>query len=286
MKRLLRWTLISLATAGVVFVAGSWLFAVRLTGPRQCDIGPPPERFPHPIEPVTFTASDDETLSGWFVPAASKKGVVLLHGYTGTRKQMLPRAHVLRDQGYNVLLYDARACGESSGDRVSFGYHERHDLIAAVKLLRERGCTDISCLGVSQGGATILFAADDLPDLKCVICESVYDEMANAVDRRLRHYTLMPGWVGASLLVPFAERNIDLPIDAVKPIDHIGKVRCPILVISGECDDKTWPEDTRHLFDAAPEPKQLWMVPDARHQDLFQFPGYQDRMIEFLRHYL
>src|SRR5437773_8376842 len=46
----------------------------------------------------------------------------------------------------------------------------------------------IACLGVSQGGATILFAAAELANVKCVICESVYDEMIHAVDRRMRHY--------------------------------------------------------------------------------------------------
>ena len=286
MKRLLRWTLITVAGAVLLFVAGSWLLALRLTGPRQCGIGPPPSDFTYPIEAVTFNSTDGETLSGWFVPADSKKGIVLLHGYTGTRKQMVRRARFLREQGYNVLLYDARACGESTGDRVSFGYYERHDLIAAVKLLRERGCTDLACLGASQGGATILFAADELPDLKCVICESVYDEMSHAVDRRLQHYTLLPGWIGASLLVPFAERNIGLEIDEVKPIDYIGKLRCPIFVISGERDDKTWPEDTRRLFDAAREPKELWMIPDAQHQDLFRFPGYQEKTLGFLKQHL
>ena len=142
---------------------------------------------------------------------------MLLHGYGGTRSQMLPRARFCRDMGFTVLLYDARACGESTGDHISFGYSERHDLIAAVNVLKECGCKDIACLGVSQGGATILFAADDLPELTCVICESVYDEMEHAVDRRLRHYTMLPGWLGASLLVPFAERRIGLSIDDVKP---------------------------------------------------------------------
>jgi len=139
---------------------------------------------------------------------------------------------------------------------------------------------------VSQGGATILLAADDLPDLKCAICESVYDEMDHAVDRRLRHYTGLPGWLGASLMVPFAEQRIGLSIDAVKPVEHIGKLRCPVLIISGAHDDKTWPEDTQRLFDAARAPKELWMIPDARHEDLFRFPGYEEKTRDFLKRYL
>jgi uncharacterized protein len=286
LKRLLRWTLIIVTTVAILFVAGSWIFAIRLTRARQETVGAPPSDFPYPIQPITFTSSDDETLSGWFVPANGSKGIVLLHGYTGTRKQMIPRARFFRDMGYNVLLYDARACGESSGEHVTFGYRERHDVIAAVKLLQERGCTDIACLGVSQGGATILFAAGELPDLKCVVCESVYDEMSNAVDRRLRRFTGTPGWLGGCLLVPFAESNIDLSIDEVKPIDHIGKLKCPVFVISGELDDRTWADDTRRLFDAAQEPKQLWMLPDARHQDLFHFRGYEQKVGEFVKQHL
>jgi pimeloyl-ACP methyl ester carboxylesterase len=173
MKRLLRWTMLVLLAAAVAFVGGSWHLAYRLTGPHPQVVGAPPSDFTYSIEPITFTSSDQETLSGWIVPAnKSDKGIVLLHGYTGNRQNMLSRAHFLRDQGFTALLYDARACGESTGDCITFGYRERHDLIAAVNLLKARGCKEIACLGVSQGGATILFAADDLPDLKCVIAKA------------------------------------------------------------------------------------------------------------------
>src|SRR5262249_20269309 len=153
--------------------------------------------------------------------------------------QMLPRATYLHKHGYTVLLYDARACGESTGDAITFGYRERHDLIAAICFLNQRGYTDIACLGVSQGGATILFAADELPGIKCAICESVYDEMTHAVDHRIRHYTGVPGPIGGCLMVPFAEQRLGLSIDDVKPIDYIGKLQCPIFIISGTRDDKT-----------------------------------------------
>jgi uncharacterized protein len=284
MKRLLRWSLLALAMIGVLYVGVSWHLANHLTGPHPHVVGPPPSRFPYPIEEVSFTTSDDHTLAGWLISAdKSNKGIVLLHGYTGNRQNMLPRAHFLRDQGFTALVYDARACGESTGDCITFGYRERHDLIAAVKLLQARGCKEIACLGVSQGGATILFAAEDLPGLKCVICESVYDEMEHAVDCRMRHKTGLPGWIGASLLVPFAERRIGLSIGDIKPVDHIGKLRCPVFILSGERDDKARPEDTQRLFDAAREPKELWMVPDASHEDLCRFPGYQEKIGDFLK---
>lgn len=284
MKRILRWTILIAALVCALFVSGSWLSAQRLTRARPSLIGAAPDSFPFPVESVTFSTSDQQTLSGWLVPAKDpKRAIVLLHGYTGNRKHMLPRARYFRELGYTVLLYDARACGESTGDTITFGYRERHDLIAAVKLLKDRGCEQIACLGVSQGGATILFAAEDLRDVKCVICESVYDEMSNAVDRRMRRFTLLPGSIGACLMVPFAEHRLELGIDDVKPIDYIGKLPCPVFIISGERDDRTWPEDTQRLFEAAREPKELWMIPEARHQDLFQFAGYEDRVQAFMQ---
>jgi uncharacterized protein len=287
MKRLLRWLLLLSLLAALLFIAGSWVYAERLTRARPSVVGDPPADFPFAIENVTFTSSDQETLAGWLVPAPkSERAIVLLHGYSGNRKQMLPRARFFREKGYTALLYDARACGESSGDHVSFGYRERHDLIAAVKFLESRGCKDIACLGMSQGGATILFAAEELPGVKCVICESVYDEMAHAVDRRMRRYTGIPGCIGACLLVPFAEQRIGLAIDDVRPVDHIGKLTCPVFIISGKMDDRTWPEDTQRLFAAANEPKELWMLPDAGHEDLFRYEGYFDKVAAFLKQHL
>lgn len=287
MKRTLRWLALIVVLAASLFVGVSWIYAQRLTRARPSDIGMPPADFPYPVEDVAFTTSDDHHLSGWLVPSQDRRrAIVLLHGFGGNRKQMLPRARFFREQGYTALLYDARACGQSTGDAITFGYRERHDLIAAVKLLKDRGCQGIACLGVSQGGATILFAADELRDVKCVICESVYDDMTHAVDRRLRRYTGVPGSLGACLLVPFAEHRLDLSIDDVKPIDHIGKLPCPIFIISGDRDDRTYPEDTLRLFDAAREPKELWMIPSANHEDLFRFQSYDDKVGAFLRRHL
>jgi uncharacterized protein len=266
------------------FVCVSWIYAQRLTRARPCAIGAAPKSFPYACENITLTTSDQQTLSGWFVPGEEGKGaIILLHGYTGNRLQMADRALFFRKQGYGVLLYDARACGESTGEVVTFGYRERHDLLAAVRFLKKRGIDKIACLGISQGGATILYAAEDLDDVKCVICESAYDDMAHAVDRRMRHYTGMPGWIGASAMVPFAEQRLGLTMDEMKPSDHIGALKCPVLIISGDQDDRTWPEDTQRLFEAAHEPRELWMIAGARHEDLFRYLGYEEKVLSFVK---
>ncbi len=271
----------------ITFVAGSWLSARHLTSAKPQKVGAPPADFPYPIESAAFKTRDNETIQGWLVPTDSNApAIVLLHGYRGTRRQMIQRAKLFRSLGYAVLLYDARACGESTGEAITFGLRERADLVAAVDLLRKRGHERIACLGVSQGGATILYAADELGDLRCVVCESVYDDMTNAFDRRSRRLSRSPGWLTGVLVVPFAESRLDVSIDELSPVDHISKVRCPLFVISGDADDRAWPIDTERLFEAAREPKELWMIAGAKHEDLFRFPDYERRVIEFVQRHM
>ncbi len=215
----------------------------------------------------------------------TERAIVLLHGFGGDRRSMLPRAEFFRRQGFNVLLYDARASGESSGAVRTMGYQEARDMDGALSFLRSKGMRRIACLGVSQGGATVLLAADNLEDVRCVVCESVYDTLAHAVDRRFRHYLGIPGWLGGCLIIPIAEYRTGVNFDLVQPAGHIGKLCCPVFLVSGDQDTKTWPEDTRRLFEAAREPKELWMVPGAGHGDLFG-PEYKVRVLAFLRKHL
>ena len=274
----------------VLFVAGSWYFAYRLTKPHQHSIGNPPADFSFPIESITLNSNDGRTVCGWLVPADDReRAIILLHGYTGDRTTMLARAKFFREQGYTVLLYDACACGESAGECITFGYHESHDLLSALEFLRRRDYQRIACLGVSQGGATILFAGrfpQHFGHVRCVICESVYDELEHAVDRRFRRYFGIPGRPACCLLVPFAEWRTGIAIDEVKPVAHVGKLQCPVLLISGDQDNRVYVEDTQALFAAAQEPKELWLIPGAGHHDLFRCEGYELKVTAFLERHM
>jgi uncharacterized protein len=71
---------------------------------------------------------------------------------------------------------------------------------------------------------------------------------------------------------------------ALRPIDRISQVRCPVFVISGAEDQHTTPAQIRALFAKAPDPKRLWLVPGAAHVDLDRFAGaeYERRVLGFL----
>ena len=114
-KRWVRRLLISTAVFAVLFVAASWHFACHLTGPRHRTIGPPPSDYSFTVEDVSWTTADAHTIEGWFIPGTdSERAIVLLHGFAGDRRSMLPRAKAFRAAGYAVLAYECAPAGKAA----------------------------------------------------------------------------------------------------------------------------------------------------------------------------
>lgn len=62
-------------------------------------------------------------------------------------------------------------------------------------------------------------------------------------------------------------------------------VRLPVLVIHGEQDDVIPVELVRHVFNAAPDPNTLYLVPGAGHNDCYVVGGqaYLSRIASFAK---
>lgn len=111
------------------------------------------------------------------------------------------------------------------------------------------------------------------PPLKvdAMVLEMVYPTVTQAVTDRL---TMRLGsW--ARILSPLItwqlRPRLGITADDLRPIDHVGQITAPKLFIAGAEDRHTTIEESRQLFSAAVEPKQLWVVIGARHQDLHSF---------------
>jgi pimeloyl-ACP methyl ester carboxylesterase len=282
LKRSLIWLLI----AFTAYAAASAFFAWQLTSPARRLAGEVPADFPT-TETVTFPARDGIALTGWFVPCNNAAvAVVLLHGNGGSRRQLMARVRLFHDAGFAVLLYDARGHGLSEGDKVSAGFLETADLLGAFDFLSTKKFHEFGCLGASQGGATILLAAEKLPpSVHWAIIESTYPTIRDALDRRFRKDLHLPGWLGGALLMPFAELRLGVDIDDIAPIKHIKNLRCPVFILGGTNDQHTLRQSTQALFDAAQSPKELWLVPGAAHVDLYGYAQqeYAKRILAFVK---
>lgn len=291
-QRLLRAFAFAFLFGAVVFAAISFYFARRFTSPVPRPVAHFRDVLPATTESIRFPARDGVSLSGWFVPAppasspSPARAAILLHGHGSTRRQTLARAALFHREGYAVLLYDARGHGESGGDRVSIGWFETRDLLGALDYARSRGASEIGLLGISQGAATIALAARELsPEVRWVVLESMYPTLRDAVDRRFRRTLGLPGWLGALLMVPFAELRLGVSIDAIAPLDHISSLNRPVFILHGDRDTHTLPASAEILFSRAITPKSLWIVPGAAHNDLYGAAktDYENRLLAFIR---
>ncbi len=272
MKRLV----LLLAALAVVAVCGSVLVVgLLLAHPAQTRIGSPPPELG--AETVEFRSSSGATLHGWLAPGRPGGGVVvLMHGVRGNRLAMVRRAQVLKQNGFGVLLFDFQAHGESVGRQITFGYLEGRDAASAVAYARQRMPGErVGALGVSLGGAATLLDDKPLP-VDALILESVYPDIGSALTDRIRvHLGKLPGGFIAEVLTPLFE-IIMAPIIGVspaelRPIDRIGEVTAPLLLMSGTNDDHTTIGEARALFERARAPKEFWAVQGAGHVDLEYF---------------
>lgn len=267
-------------------VAGlSWAAGEVLTRPVRQALGAPPAALA--AETVALRDPLGRRIAGWFVPGRAGGGaVLLLHGVRGNRLQMLARARWLQREGMACLLVDLPAHGESEGERIGFGRHEAPAVQAALAWLRQRLPAErIGALGVSLGGASLLFA-ERRPELDALVLESVYPTIDEAVRDRL---AMRLGPLAGELLAPLLLAQIPLRLgfsaQALRPVAAIADARAPLLVASGTQDRHTpWPQ-TQRLFAAAREPKSLWPVPGAAHVDLHAFDpaAYEARVGAWLK---
>ena len=134
-------------------------------------VGSPPSA---DYQTVSFTASDDVDLEGWYRPSQNGASVLMLSGGGSNRRSTLRHARMLVRHGYGVLLYDPRGSGHSEGTINSYGWGWEKDAAAALDFLAQRDDVDpgrVGVLGLSTGGDIAIDIAARRDDVKAVVAD-------------------------------------------------------------------------------------------------------------------
>ncbi len=251
--------------------------------PVHKKIGPPPPELK--AENITIS-SGEKRIKGWLLRSERKDGIIILmHGVRANRTAMTERAKFLYKNGYSVLLFDFQAHGESSGEYITFGYLESEDARAAVSFAkRQFPLQPVAVIGQSLGGASCLIG--DYPiEVDALILESVYPTIEEAVANRLELYTGKISRFFTPMLTIQLRLRFGISPGKLRPVNGIKRVSCPVFVIGGSADRHTTLPETERLYHAASEPKELWIIQNARHEDLYQFEKsrYEKRISDFLK---
>lgn len=231
-----------------------------------------PEEVGLTADTVRIPTDDGLNLEGWLLTPPKPRGtVVLFHGYAACRSTLLEQGRTIHDLGFAVFLLDFRGSGGSDGSATTLGYHEAHDVAAAVRLVRTLGLPrPLVLYGQSMGGAAVLrsiAALDVHPD--AIVLESVFDRMLGTVRNR---FSIMgvPSFPAAELLVFWGGVQAGFSGFAHNPIDYAPRVGCPALVLHGAEDRHATLADGRQLHAHLAGRKELVVFAGAGHTSLLE----------------
>ena len=259
---------------------------------------------------VRFLTSDGLSLAGTYLRARTERraGVVIFcHEFLSNRWSVLPYLDHLRDHGFDLMTFDFRNHGESDLDPTYnplqwVSEHEVIDLRAAIAYLRSREDFDpagFGFFGVSRGGGTALCVAARELGTWGVVTDGAFPTRGTVVSyihrwaeiyvRSQWFWKLMPailfeylGWTGrmrTQIRTGCRYVNVEGAVARLTPR--------PWLAIHGQKDAYIGIKIAERLFERAGGPKELWIVPQAKHNRCREKEpvAYAERVLHFFKNY-
>lgn len=195
----------------------------------------------YPYESISITSFDGCNLHGRYYHISDDAPLeILFHGYRSCALRDCSGGHALsRKMGFNALVVDQRAHGESGGQTITFGIKEHRDCLCWIQYCNNRfgNKRPIILSGLSMGAATVLMAANcTLPDnVACIIADSPYSAPSEIIEKVCAdmHYpvTLCRPFIHLGALI-FGRFRLNA-LTAKQAVKHAG---VPVLLIHGEED--------------------------------------------------
>ena len=262
--------ILAVAAVYLLIVLAFWIWQDRFMYFPGPPVGPPPDVPGLLLREEWIGTPDGQRLHAWTVRPEDAgeriPAVLFCHGNAGTIADRQPTAEAFAAMGYEVLLFDYRGYGGSSGKPSEEGTYV--DALAAYDRLAGDPGVDakrIVVFGESLGGAVAIELAGRRK-VSAVVVESTFTSMPDI------GASVYP-WIPVRLL---ARARYD-------SIGKIGSLGVPVLVLHSPDDDLIPFEHGKRLFEAAREPKQF-LATSGRHNDwgFLQRAEWKSLVREFL----
>lgn len=221
-------------------------------------------KFDVPFKESFFETADGHKLNALLFKADKSKGVVFYnHGNASSLEYWGMKAIDFTSKGYDVLMYDYRGFGKSSGKIKNEKMIYNDAKMIYKKLLHDYAEKDVIIYGISLGtGIATKLAHENNP--KMLILETPY---FNFYDVSKFHYPYLP----TSILLHYQFKNNKL----------LPELNIPIFMFHGTVD-KTVPYNSSVRLEKLSDNIKLFTIENGSHSDLNTFNEYHHRLEDIL----
>ena len=237
---------------------------------------------------VYIKSFDGLRLYGALLENYSDKIVICVHGFTGSgKKDFASLAQAYYKNGYNVLLVDNRAHGQSEGKYVGFGVLDRFDLRNWVKYVINRFGSNVQIFlhGISMGAATVLMASSIMPkNVRGIIADCGFTSVYEIFECVLKRDYHLPKFPIIYLTNIMSKIRAGYGYKDVNTTAEIARSDIPILFIHGENDEFVPLWMTMKNYSHCKAYKELFIVRESEHAESHYIDkkGYERRILRFI----
>lgn len=228
---------------------------------------PKPKLDKYPSSYSTITLKDEFETTIWNCPIDSSKGTVLLfHGYSGCKSDLISRSDIFHSLGYSTVLVDFTGSGDSNYNQTTIGFHEAKQVKSVYDYFSKTD-KNIVLFGSSMGAVSIIKAINDYKiSPTALLLECPFATMLSTTKSRFEIMNI-PSFPMAHLLMFWGGLENDFWAFSHTPSEYVRSIKSPTLLMYGDKDPKVSLEETNTIFKNIPSKKQLHIFKGLGHEN-------------------
>lgn len=243
-----------------------------------------------PHEDVYCISTDGLRLHAtWFPAGDSRKTVICFHGYTSQgMSDYIGLSDFYMKRGYNMLLVDERAHGESEGEYIGFGCLDRMDALEWIRWTVKHCGEDGKILlhGISMGGATVLMTSGlELPSqVKGIVSDCGFTSAKEVFTHVLHSMYHLPAFPMIQIASLTNKKKAGYGLDDCNAAREVRNAKVPVLLIHGSADTFVPSSMCETIYENCASEKKMLIVEGAAHAESYykDMEAYEKALSEFI----
>lgn len=216
---------------------------------------------------------------------------IFIHGYSNFHRDVACYAMEYHKRGYNTLIPDMRAHGNSEAKYCSMAWLDHFEIVDWINYIAKNyPDSQIVIHGVSMGGATtMMVTGEELPkNVVCAIEDCGFRSVYQIFSDQSKDKYHIPPWFSMPT-ANFANKIMNgFDMKKASAVEQVKKSKTPTLFLHGDKDDFVKFENLDYVYNACAAEKEKWVVRGAEHavSNLWFHELYWEKMDEFLNKYV